>query len=170
MSKHRKTPPQKRTWTPLKRSKPLPNSQARAVDPDSYDLMIAEFESGKMVLYANSHVTVHLRTLEDAGMDGWVLLTIRHNDRRAIRDWRMFQQIKNELVGEEREAIELYPAESRLVDEANSYHLWVAPTNQPLPVGFNSGRIVGDADQAKAIGARQRRISMPTLPTSSEKE
>src|ERR1700742_3558802 len=52
-------------------------------------------------------------------------LNIRRTDGFPGRDWRHFQQIKNELVGAECEAIEIYPAESRLVDTSNKYHLWV---------------------------------------------
>lgn len=52
-------------------------------------------------------------------------LCIRRHDGANRTNWREFQQIKNELVGPEHEAIELFPAESRLVDTANEYHLWV---------------------------------------------
>ena len=38
-------------------------------------------------------------------------LSIKRKDKKAVHDWRHFQLIKNELVGEEIEAIELYPAE-----------------------------------------------------------
>jgi len=34
------------------------------------------------------------------------------------------------IVGEEHEAFEVYPAESRLVDTANQYHLWVSRTSR----------------------------------------
>ena len=52
-------------------------------------------------------------------------LSIRRQDREAIHDWRHFQQIKNEICGTEREGLELYPAESRVLDAANQYHLYV---------------------------------------------
>jgi hypothetical protein len=60
-------------------------------------------------------------------------LSIKRYDRAPIRNWRHFQQIKNEVCGPESEAVELYPAESRLVDNANQYHLWVML--KPLPPG-----------------------------------
>jgi hypothetical protein len=170
MTKRKKSPPPKRPWTPLAKSEPRPNPKARDLDPTFYDKCQAEFASGQMTLYANDHVVVHLRVLDDAGRDGWVHLSIRHHNRSAIRDWRMFQRIKNELMGDDREAIELYPAESRMVDEANSYHLWVAPKGVTFPVGFDEGRLVGDSAQARAVGARQRDFDMPTSPTSSEQE
>ena len=70
--------------------------------------------------------------------DGIVLthLSIKRRDRETIHDWRDLQEIKNQLCGAEREAIELYPAESRRVDSANQYHLWVFPDGFRLPVGF----------------------------------
>lgn len=52
-------------------------------------------------------------------------LSIRRHDRAACHDWRDFQRIKNDVIGAEHEAVELYPADSRLVDSANQYHSWV---------------------------------------------
>src|SRR5215831_4110917 len=41
----------------------------------------------------------------------YVHINIRRRDGAAImRDWRHFQAIKNQLVGEDCEAVELYPA------------------------------------------------------------
>jgi hypothetical protein len=72
-----------------------------------------------------------------------VWLSIRRLDRETIHDWRELQAIKNELVGPEFEAVELYPAESRLVDGANQYHLWaVNDASYRFPFGFNGGRAV----------------------------
>jgi hypothetical protein len=71
-----------------------------------------------------------------------IQLTITRHDRQPCHEWRHFQQIKNELVGPEYEAVELFPAESRLVDTSNEYHLWVQPTpGVRLPFGF-PGRFV----------------------------
>lgn len=53
-----------------------------------------------------------------------VHLSIRRLDRKPVRDWRDLQRIKNQLLGAECEAIEIFPAESRLIDTANQYHLW----------------------------------------------
>lgn len=39
--------------------------------------------------------------------------------------WAVKMQIKNELFGEKRAAIEVYPPQDRLVDAADTYHLWV---------------------------------------------
>ena len=58
-------------------------------------------------------------------VEDMIWLSIKRLDKEPIHDWRDLQRIKNELVGEENEAVELYPKESRMVDQANQFHLWV---------------------------------------------
>jgi len=86
-----------------------------------------------------------------------VHLNIRRRDGGPIlRDWRHFQQIKNELIGPECEAVELYPAESRLVDTSNKFHLWgvLDPTFR-FPLGFEE-RDVQYEGSKETPGMRQR--------------
>ena len=72
---------------------------------------------------------------EDVG--GWWHLSIKCIGKNRTSRWQDFQQIKNELVGAEYEAVELYPAESRLVDLADQYHLWASKDAMfRFPVGF----------------------------------
>ena len=67
----------------------------------------------------------------------FVHLDIRRHDGADCKNWRELQQIKNEIVGPEHEAVELFPAESRLVDTANQYHLWVhVSAEYRFPFGF----------------------------------
>lgn len=67
----------------------------------------------------------------------FVHLDIRRKDGQPGRNWREFQQIKNQLVGSGHEAVELFPAEDRLVDTAHQYHLWVhSDPNFRFPFGF----------------------------------
>jgi hypothetical protein len=80
----------------------------------------------------------------------------RRNGGPILRDWRHFQQIKNELLGPECEAIELYPAESRKVDESNKYHLWGFDDGRRIPVGFENRNVdLSDRSSGNA-GMRQR--------------
>lgn len=73
-------------------------------------------------------------------------LSIKRLDKEAIHDWRDMQRIKNELVGPECEGCELYPAESRVVDTANQYHLWVFVTpGAGFPFGFPKGVKVSES-------------------------
>jgi hypothetical protein len=55
---------------------------------------------------------------------GMIYLGVSNADQTARRDFRHFQAIKNQLAGEEWEAIEIYPAESRLLDPSNLFMLW----------------------------------------------
>lgn len=67
--------------------------------------------------------------------DGTVALKamIRRNDEKPVHSWRDMQRIKNEIFGEEFTAIEVYPKQSRLVDVANIYWLWILPMDYDLP-------------------------------------
>lgn len=85
-------------------------------------------------------------------------LSIKRIDKQPIglEHFRDFQQIKNMLCGPENEGVELYPAESRLVDAANQYHLYVLRNkNIRFPFGFTD-RLVGDEEAAAQVGAVQR--------------
>jgi hypothetical protein len=52
-------------------------------------------------------------------------LVVTTRDLQVRHDWRELQRIKNEICGAEAEGLELFPAESRLVDTKNEYHLYV---------------------------------------------
>ena len=98
-------------------------------------------------VWVNDKYIVHKRMDEPSHTDANILFThlsIRTNDNSTIRDWRDMQYIKNELVGEENEGFEIFPKESRLVDTANQFHLWVfQDIENQLPIGWTS-RIVTD--------------------------
>lgn len=53
--------------------------------------------------------------------------------------WAEKQRIKNEIFGENRIAIEIFPTIDDLVDEANMYHLWVLPDGMRLPINLKEG-------------------------------
>ena len=112
----------------------------------------------EQVIWLNDLYQVNVREIKGHGQDvaGMLHLSVKRRDKQPVHDWRHLQQIKNELVGHEYEAVEIYPAESRLVDTANQYHLWVFkdPTFR-LPFGF-SERFVGGPEEATAVGAVQR--------------
>lgn len=108
-------------------------------------------EQSDGLVFVNDEFQVVIREANIA--QGWprmLHLSIKRIDREIIHEWRKLQQIKNELVGEEHEAVELYPAESRLVDAANQYHLWVlADPKQMFPFGFTT-RAVGEGSLGKS--------------------
>lgn len=88
-------------------------------------------------VWVNDVYQVVKKTVED----GIVWLSIKRLDKEPCRDWRDFQAIKNQLVGPECEGVELFPAESRLIDTSNQYHLWVhSDPHFRFDIGLNEGR------------------------------
>ena len=95
--------------------------------------------AGAPHVFVNDVYTVRIR---DASP--FIQLDIARIDGKPCTNWREFQRIKNELVGPECEGVELFPAESRLVDTANQYHLWVNPMSAfRFPFGYQT-RVVLD--------------------------
>jgi hypothetical protein len=102
--------------------------------------------------WANDIYSVTLRRKPDHvfnSRQGMIQLGINALDGTARHDWREFQAIKNQLAGEECEAFELYPAESRLLDPSNYYSLWCFPGVKLIKVG-KQVREVLDANEALA--------------------
>lgn len=97
-------------------------------------------ELERHVVWVNNTYQVNV---EYSGDLSFAHLIIRRLDRRPVREWQHFQAIKNELVGPECEAVELYPAEKNLVDAKDHYHLWAytSPDNS-FGIGFRHGREV----------------------------
>ena len=95
------------------------------------------------------HVMKRVVKANVEGNPPMVYLSIKRHDKDVIAAdtrWRDFQAIKNQLVGDECEGVELYPAESRLTDTANQYHLWCIDSPEfRFPFGFNDGRSVTEA-------------------------
>lgn len=50
-------------------------------------------------------------------------LWIRRHDNKPM-GWTELQRTKNEIVGEDVTAIQVFPKTTDLVDQANMYHLW----------------------------------------------
>jgi hypothetical protein len=94
----------------------------------------------------------------------FIHLVIRRHDWVPVKNWAHFQQIKNEIVGPENEAVELFPAESRLVDAAHLYHLWVhSDPKFRFPIGW-SERFVCDQTDAKSSDAGTSPIARGCVP------
>ena len=118
-----------------------PETQAQA-ERQAY---IAE---NKIRIYINSIYQVQIEEKDCPPPFGKCLyLSIKTHDRQPRHDWRELQRIKNELVGENVEAVELYPAEDRVVDAANQYHLFCFPKlafpEARFPFGFQE-RLVAE--------------------------
>lgn len=83
-------------------------------------------------------------------------ISLKRRDRHVVHDWRHLQAIKNEIFGPERMAFEIYPPESKLVDTANQYHLWVLPESFELPFGFDEQLLSSDYQVEEFNEARRR--------------
>lgn len=77
------------------------------------------------------------------------------NDGSGEIPWAQKMAIKNELFGENRFAIEVFPKQKNLVDVSDVYHLWVFDKKLEMPFGIapkeyqrsiNRGYNVTDAD------------------------
>lgn len=122
--KKRKRNPLRKPWTPL---------EVGPVNPE-----LLAFHEFWEKAYTNNTYQVLYREVEPT-MEGWPKIThlsIKRHDRKAIHDWRDLQRIKNEVCGPEREAVEIYPAESRLMDTSNQFHCWVFPAGVTLSEVF----------------------------------
>jgi hypothetical protein len=130
-----KKTPSKKAWTKFRRTGQVIADPSLALEPGT--------------IWANSRYIVVMRECgESPGTGPLIWLSIKGVANDVSHDWRDFQRIKNELVGPEAEAVELYPAESRLVDNANQFHLWAFP-NFRFPFGF-SERLVSEGTECVA--------------------
>ena len=162
-------------WTPFARTYANPADFSTPEAMERYNALAANDKSGRTAedyhqlylasandeMWRNSRYQVAARrNYTDDGEGGiveMVHLSIKRIDGQTIHDWRDKQRIKTELLGAECEAIELYPAESRLIDTANQYHLWgVNSTTFRWPVGWHEGRLTLDPNEADVAGAHQR--------------
>lgn len=119
--------PAKRAWEPLRQT---------PVDPAFIEAHRQIGDSPPTAVWSNRIYEVLVYEL-----DGLTHLSIKRYDRAAVRDWRHFQQIKNEVCGPEREGCEIYPAESRIADNANQYHVYVLPEGTRFPFGFGDRKV-----------------------------
>ena len=155
--KHRSR--EERTWTPStpRVGKPRSNQSIREL-AEHHSVAFSKMkkqlrrQDAEANLFINDTYQVDMRPVP--AVANWPELTwlsIKRLDRAPVgaERFRDFQQIKNMLCGEGAEAIEIYPAESRLVDTCNQYHLWVIDGRFPLgfPTRAVSYQGVGGAVQ-----------------------
>lgn len=142
------------TWTPLKRLGPdeiNPEMDAiykrMGLPPSDETWWSPQYQA--VVRYAQS-------AEEDApqGREGLLHVSIHRHDRSPMRNWRHLQQIKNEIAGEDRWGVEVFPPESYLVDSANEYHLYVMPVNADIPFAFHES-IVSSDEQVEAYNEQR---------------
>jgi hypothetical protein len=152
-----------RHWKPLWRTEEFTPIRQEVVNATMQGHGISEAEAralldadhAKCRYWVNDLYQVQVRP---CGPDGTMLhICIRRRDGSMFKDWRHFQQIKNEVAGAEREAIEMYPAESRKVDTSNKWHLWVLPEGKRIDIGWQERDVQYD-EYRNVPGLRQRAL------------
>lgn len=151
-AKRRKAPPLP-AWTPFERGV-LPRYDGTELERKAEALGVSAEELRRhqdgdarelIAVWVNSRYQVNVYRVEQSSWPELVWLSIKRRDKLppGPERWRDFQRIKNELVGPENEAVEIYPAESRLVDTSNQFHLWVfTDPAVRLPFGFFERKIL----------------------------
>ena len=61
------------------------------------------------------------------------LLSVKKKDNTDNISWSDLQKIKNEVFGEDSQALEGYPKEKDVINHANVRHLWIIDKNYELP-------------------------------------
>ncbi len=141
-------------WVIADRTDPLTDEHlyefANKAGVDIAEVRAVADEVRKDLIVLNRVYQVYIRKLGST----MVHLSIKRRDKQPLgpERFRDLQRIKSDLVGPECEAVEIYPAESRLVDTSNQYHLWVFsdPTYR-LPFGFDSKRFILETSVGNAV-------------------
>lgn len=97
-----------------------------------HDLLPGQAGSGWAGEFTHAHVNDVFSVLDRTLPDGTRHLMINSlsNERPS---WWEAQRIKNEIAGVNATAVEVYPPQSEVVDDADAYHLWILPA----PLGFS---------------------------------
>lgn len=138
-----------RYWKPLQF---VPNHDFKPPPQELVDIVMEQYgysEAEARAFLEDDHKRYRFYTndiyqvqVAPTGVNGDFLhINIRRRDGGMFKDWRHFQQIKNEIAGPEREAVEIYPAESRKVDTSNKWHLWVLPEGATVNLGWEKSDI-----------------------------
>lgn len=167
---------ERRQWTPFQRSYVPPldlddpkqvadiEQMEKAFGQPREDIIATLEEVRKDEIWLNSKYQVNIRrgpaVIDGLGTVEAVHLSIKRIDKRPCRDWRDFQRIKDELLGRNCEAVELFPAQRRLVDTANQYHLWgFLSTEFQFPFGFEQRVVDSGPADPESVNMRQRPVA-----------
>ena len=137
-------------WQPMEKAQTAPLHKSRIADIKAYGVKqgFSEADTLAMIEEARTAETwmnnTFVATVVDAPIwqEGWPAMkqcSIRRVDRKTIHDWRQLQRVKADIFGEHAEAVELYPSAARVVDTANSCHLFVLPEGSMFPFGWAAG-------------------------------
>lgn len=103
---------------------PLQSAPLSQINEQRLGKFMSPFPVKEMGLWRNDQWQV-LVSEGKPDKNGIVMLHLLAYPAGEHRDhWAVLQQIKNEVLGEEQEMCQLYPAESRMVNAQPMYHLW----------------------------------------------
>ncbi len=76
------------------------------------------------IIKGDSHIRpIYLVTFEKVGdIEHW---RITRYDNKPTHNFMDLWQIKNDLIGKNKVAIEIYPTEKSFKNSSNTYHLWI---------------------------------------------
>jgi hypothetical protein len=116
-------------------SKSSTKNKTRAWVPLHQDeILSARAQASVMV---NDRYQIILRDCGQIEPFGAVIeLSVKRLNQEPIFDWRDMQRIKNELFGRECEMVQVFPAESRLMDTSNQYWFYAFPSGYRIPLGW----------------------------------
>lgn len=128
------------TFEPMKLKRPRYEARLAAYRaaglPDPSD----ESYMDECTAFFNSRycVLIHDAPATSASPALWhVMIQRRDGQPPGPERYKDFMRVRDELVGEEHEALEMYPRRSREIDAANVYHLWVVQSDaDEFSVGF----------------------------------
>ena len=154
----------KNAWTPLVRFE-LTNEYFPNVDVSSleYDEYWCNDEYIVKVYYPNNPA-------HQFSNNKFTWLCFRNvRNTHTAHDWRDMQMMKNEICGEERTAVEVFPPMSKLVDTCNQFHMWVYPEDYKLDFGYNEQSIMPNTTIAKEAFNNSMNKAIKEAKTEEEK-
>jgi hypothetical protein len=162
-------------WTPfIDITDNLSSPYARELGLDAKAVLLASTGGLDARVFRNNRYQVIRSPFEDDKGNKYYCLSIKSVNNEALHDWRHFQRIKNELCGPEFEALEIYPAESRLVDTSNQYYLWVLPEGSRIPFGFKDRLVVeslnGSGNKQRPFDSDNRPVDLQSISDQDSKE
>lgn len=85
-------------------------------------------------IWHNSAYMVFVANVFSPRLGPLTQLMIQRRSGQDTRNWAHMQRIKNEICGEERVGIEVFPAQSGVADTDTTHHIWVLTPPQKLGI------------------------------------
>lgn len=89
--------------------------------------------TGEIVTHRNRAFDV-----QELRRNGFHVLSVRPHNAQFPPSWQDLVRIKDELVGEHRQAVQVYPSRGQFMDQGHFAQLWVIPEGGELPFTFSN--------------------------------